>query len=86
MSGDLPATSFDSAAAHVGTGVALTGSGAAIVGGFTVSDWGVIVGIFTAILGLVIQFWFKWREDQRQERYWAERLNHDDEESRETLR
>jgi len=59
--------------AKVGATLAYGGSGGAVFFGLTVNELGVVVGIFTAITGLAMNFYFKWREDQRQERYWAER-------------
>jgi len=64
---------IDALGAKTGTTVAMTGGGGAIVAGVNLSDWGVIAGIVIGVLGLFMQLYFKWREDQRQVRYWRER-------------
>lgn len=60
--------------AKVGAGVTYAGSGGAVIAGLTLTEWGVIVGIFTAIIGLVIQFWFGWRREEREQREHSARM------------
>ena len=68
--GNHSTENLDALGAKVGQAMTATGSGAAVVFGLTLNEWGVVVGIATAILGLGMNFWFKWREDQRQEDYY----------------
>jgi len=63
----------DALGAKTGTAIAMTGGSGAVVAGINLSDWGVIAGIVIGVLGLLVQLHFKWREDQRQERYWRDR-------------
>lgn len=63
----------DTLGAKAGTAIAMTGGSGAVVAGINLSDWGVIAGIVIGLLGLLVQLYFKWREDQRQERYWKTR-------------
>lgn len=49
-----------------GAGLTYTGSGVTIIAGFTLSEWGFIVGMTTAIVGLVIQYVFNRRRDKRE--------------------
>lgn len=69
----LHAEATDQLGAKIGATLAYGGSGGAVFFGLTVNELGVVVGIFTAVTGLAVNFYFKWREDQRQEQYWADR-------------
>ena len=70
---DVVGSRIGASMTYTGSGVATT-SGVAVIMGLSLAEWGIITGIITALAGLGIQFWFKWREDQRQERYLNERL------------
>lgn len=44
------------------------GAGSAVVAGLTLNELGVIVGIFVAVVGLVLGQWWSWRKDRREAR------------------
>lgn len=81
MQNDITQQTMDAIGSKAGSIMTYGGSGGAVLAGLSVSDWGVIVGIVVAIIGLAVQIYFKRREDQRQARYWALRAalgaNHD---------
>lgn len=58
---------IDTMRAKAGTSIAMTGGGGAVVSGLALSDWGVIAGIIIGVIGLIIQYYFKWKEDQRRQ-------------------
>lgn len=61
--------SSDAVGVKVGNSMLAGGSSTAFIfGGLQLSDWGIIVGIATALIGVVVQIIFKIREDQREER------------------
>ncbi|MFP1683356.1 holin [Alloalcanivorax sp. C16-1] len=45
-----------------------TGAGASILAGITLTDWGIIVGIITALLTLALNLFYQHRKDRRQQR------------------
>lgn len=73
MLSDHTQHTIDTLGAKTGTAIAMTGGSGAVVAGINLSDWGVIAGIVIGVLGLLVQLYFKWREDQRQVRYWNAR-------------
>lgn len=46
------------------------GAGASIVAGLTLTEWGVIVGIVTAVVTLAANLVYQVRKDQRERRLW----------------
>lgn len=64
--------------AKIGAGLTYTGSGGAVTsglaytadaaqgGGLTLAEWGIIVGIFTALIGLAIQAYFGFTRHRRE--------------------
>ena len=53
------------------------GSGGAVVAGLTLNELGVIVGIFVAVVGLVLGQIWSWRKDRREARELAMRMRRD---------
>lgn len=66
--------SIEAVGAKVAAGVTYTGSGGAVLAGLTLTEWGVIVGIITAIVGLVMQAILGWRREAREQREHAARM------------
>ena len=61
--------------AYGGSGGAMT-AGAARILGMTSDQWsivGVMAGIVIGALGLLVNAYFKWREDQRRIEHWAQK-------------
>jgi len=44
------------------------GAGVSVLAGLTLTEWGVIVGIFTALLTLAINAVYQFRKDRREQR------------------
>lgn len=44
------------------------GAGASILAGVTLADWGILAGIVTAILTLLVNIYYQNRKDKRQQR------------------
>jgi len=44
------------------------GAGVSVLAGLTLTEWGVIVGIFTALLTLAINGVYQFRKDRREQR------------------
>ena len=44
------------------------GSGSSVIFGLSLNEWGVIIGIAVAILGLALGQYWHWRQDRRNER------------------
>lgn len=55
------------AGAKIGAGVTYVGSGMTVIAGLTLTEWGVVVGILTAIVGLGFQWYFRSRRNKREE-------------------
>lgn len=60
----------------VGAGVTYLGSGGAVVAGLTLTEWGVIVGILTAIVGLGLQWYFGSLRNKREAEVHAASMRH----------
>lgn len=58
---------MEAAAAAVASKATQAGAGVSILGWLTSSEAGILFGIVLGVLGLVVNFWFKWREDRRQQ-------------------
>lgn len=56
---------FDAAMAGFGSKATYTGAGTTTVGAFFTSEVGVIAGIVIGVLGLIVNIYFKNREDKR---------------------
>lgn len=50
---------------------------ASVFGGFSVNEWAAIFGVLIALVGLILQTYFKWREDERRAKYWSLRKEDD---------
>lgn len=48
------------------TGLTVGGSFLAVFSGMTLSDIGVVVGLLTALIGLICQICIQWRKDRRE--------------------
>lgn len=44
-----------------------TGAGLSVMAGLTLTEWGIIAGIITAILTFSVNAWFQHRRDQREQ-------------------
>ncbi len=53
------------------------GAGGAVVSGLTLNELGVIVGIFVAVVGLVLGQIWSWRKDRRETREQEMRMRRD---------
>jgi ABC-type microcin C transport system permease subunit YejE len=51
------------------------GAGVSVLAGLTLTEWGVIVGIFTALLTLFINGVYQFRKDRREQRLFKLRLD-----------
>lgn len=58
--------SIEAVGAKVAAGVTYAGSGGAVLAGLTLTEWGVIVGIITAIVGLAMQWYFNDLRNKRE--------------------
>lgn len=58
---------IEAAAAALGSKATQAGAGVSILGWLTSSEAGVFFGILIGVIGLMVNFWFKWREDKRQQ-------------------
>lgn len=67
--------SIEAVGAKVAAGVTYAGSGGAVLAGLTLTEWGVIVGIITAVVGLALQAYFGWRRNEREEREHKARMS-----------
>ena len=48
-------------------GVSYTGAGVSVVSGLTLTEWGIIVGIVTAVLTFGANLFYQYRKDRRDE-------------------
>lgn len=64
---DVRQTTIDATLAAAGSKATYAGAGASLVGWFTSSEAGVVIGIALGVLGLLINVYFKHREDKRQQ-------------------
>lgn len=58
---------LDAALAAAGSKVTYTGAGTSLLGWLTSSEAGVVIGIVLGIVGLLVNLYFKHREDKRQQ-------------------
>lgn len=64
---DTKQHTMEAAAAAIASKATQAGAGVSILGWLTSSEAGVFFGILLGVLGLAVNFWFKWREDKRQQ-------------------
>lgn len=50
------------------------GAGVSVLAGLTLTEWGVIVGIFTALITLFINAVYQFRKDRREQRLFKLKL------------
>jgi len=50
------------------------GAGVSIIAGLTLTEWGIIVGIITAVATLLINLAYLYRKDRREQRMWQEQM------------
>jgi hypothetical protein len=65
---------IEAAVAAMGSKVTYAGSAGSILGWMASSQGGVVIGITVAIIGLLVNVWFKAREDRRQQEEHNERM------------
>lgn len=66
---------LDEMASDVASKIAYTSSGAGLViGGLSINEWAAVAAIVVGGLTLLVNVYFKWRQDQRLERLAGERL------------
>ena len=51
------------------------GAGVSVLAGLTLTEWGVIVGIFTALLTLLINAVYQFRKDRREQRLYKLKMD-----------
>lgn len=51
------------------------GAGVSIIAGLTLTEWGIIVGIVTAVLTLLINWAYQHRKDRREQKLWQEQMD-----------
>lgn len=64
---DVRQTTIDATLAAAGSKATYTGAGASLVGWLTSSEAGVIFGIVLGVIGLLVNLYFKHRDDRRQQ-------------------
>lgn len=64
---DVRQTTIDATLAAAGSKATYTGAGASLVGWLTSSEAGVIFGIVLGVIGLLVNLYFKHRDDKRQQ-------------------
>lgn len=92
LSSELSHQTTEFISAKVGLGLTLTGSSGAVVSGsvamtthqvaeagMTLADWGIAVGIFTALVGLGVQAYFGWDRRVRERELHERRMRWMDE-------
>lgn len=68
---------FETSAIETADKLTIAGSAGTLVGWITSSDFGVLAGIFIGVVGLLVNWYFKHRQDKRAElshRAYMERL------------
>lgn len=53
--------------ATAGSKATYTGSGASVVGWMMSNEFAVLVGLIVGVLGLVVNWWFKLKQDRREQ-------------------
>lgn len=56
----------DAATAKAVSTVSYAGAGTSIVSSLTLTDWGIIVGIITALATFALNVWFQWDRRRRE--------------------
>jgi len=64
---EMKQTTVDAAISAVGSKATYTGAGLSAFGWLTSSEAGVVIGILLGVIGLVVNLYFKHREDKRQQ-------------------
>lgn len=64
---NLKQTTIDATLAAAGSKATYTGAGASLVGWLTSSEAGVIFGIVLGVIGLLVNLYFRHRDDKRQQ-------------------
>lgn len=58
---------IEAAVAAMGSKVTYAGSAGSVLGWMASSEGGVVIGIAVGVIGLLVNVWFKAREDRRQQ-------------------
>lgn len=64
---DTKQSTIEAALAAAGSKATYAGAGASIWGWLTSSEAGVVIGILLGVIGFIVNLYFKWREDRRQQ-------------------
>lgn len=66
----------EAAIAGVAQKAAYGGGTTAVIGGLTANEIAAFGGLLIAVLGLLVQLYYKWKADRREERLSAAQLKH----------
>jgi hypothetical protein len=66
---------FEATMAAAGSKATYTGAGASVMGWVLSSEFGVLFGVFLGLGGLVINWYYKYKEDKRQQQEHDRRMN-----------
>lgn len=58
---------IEAAIATTGSKATYTGAGASVVGWMLSNEFAVLVGLIVGVLGLVVNWWFKLKQDRREQ-------------------
>lgn len=71
---DQPQITIEAAVAAVGSKVTYAGSTGSVIAWLSSSEAGFLTGIIVAVVGLIVNVWFKAREDKRQQQEHEQRM------------
>jgi hypothetical protein len=66
---------FEATMAAAGSKATYTGAGASVMGWVLSSEFGVLFGVFLGLGGLAINWYYKYKEDKRQQQEHDRRMN-----------
>lgn len=64
---DLKQTTIDATLAAAGSKATYAGAGTSLLSWLASSEAGVVFGIVLGVVGLLVNLYFKWRDDKRQQ-------------------
>lgn len=64
---DLKQTTIDATLAAAGSKATYAGAGTSLLSWLVSSEAGVVFGIVLGVVGLLVNLYFKWRDDKRQQ-------------------
>jgi hypothetical protein len=71
---DATMTAHDSAMAAIGSKATYTGASASVVSWLLSSEFGILVGMIIGVAGLIINWYYKAKQDRREEREHKKRM------------